>query len=88
MKVVVDKDIPFLSGVLEPYFKEVVYLSGKDISPEDVADACAMIIRTRTKCNEKLLKGSSVKFIATATIMFFTLTIPNKDSAILIELIC
>ncbi len=68
MKVVVDKDIPFLSGVLEPYFKEVVYLSGKDISPEDVADACAMVIRTRTKCNEKLLKDSSVKFIATATI--------------------
>ncbi len=68
MKVIVDKDIPFISGVLEPYFDEVAYLSGKDISAEDVVDACAMVIRTRTKCNEKLLKGSSVKFIATATI--------------------
>lgn len=67
MKVVVDKDIPFIKGVLEPYF-DVVYLSGKDIVSDDVADACGMVIRTRTKCNEKLLENSSVKFIATATI--------------------
>jgi len=35
-----------------------------------VRDADALITRTRTICNEKLLKGSSVKFIATATIGF------------------
>ena len=43
MKVVVDKDIPFIKGVLEPYF-DVVYLSGKDIGSDDVADALAMAI--------------------------------------------
>jgi erythronate-4-phosphate dehydrogenase len=33
-----------------------------------VKDADALIVRTRTKCNRALLEGSSVKFIATATI--------------------
>jgi len=33
-------------------------------------DADALIIRTRTKCTEDLLKGTSVKFIGTATIGF------------------
>lgn len=31
-------------------------------------DASALIVRTRTKCNASLLKGSKVKFIASATI--------------------
>ena len=69
MKIVVDNKIPYLKGVLEPY-AEVVYKPGSQISNRDVRDADAMIVRTRTKCNETLLKGSSVKFIATATIGF------------------
>lgn len=69
MKVVVDNKIPFLKGVLEP-FAEVVYLPGSEISRDHVADADALITRTRTKCNEKLLAGTKVKFIATATIGF------------------
>ena len=35
-----------------------------------VADADALIVRTRTKCNSQLLKGSNVKVIASATIGF------------------
>jgi erythronate-4-phosphate dehydrogenase len=70
MKVVADDKIPFLKGVLEPYCDSVVYLPGGKIQPEDVRDADALITRTRTKCNEKLLAGSKVKFIATATIGF------------------
>ncbi len=67
MKIIIDKDIPFISGVFEP-FSKVEYHAGKDITPEVVKDADAMIVRTRTKCNESLLYGSSVNFIATATI--------------------
>ena len=67
MKIVVDKDIPFIEGVFEQY-ASVVYLSGREIGPEAVADADALVIRTRTRCNRSLLDGSSVKFIATATI--------------------
>ena len=69
MKIVCDNKIPFLRGVLEP-FAEVVYLPGKETTAEVVRDADALITRTRTICNEVLLKGSSVKVIATATIGF------------------
>jgi len=67
MKIVIDDKIPFIRGILENYGK-VIYASGGTIDNEMVKDADAMIIRTRTKCNEQLLKNSSVKFIATATI--------------------
>lgn len=67
MKFVIDKDIPFIEGVFEP-FAETVYKEGAAICNEDLIDADGLIIRTRTHCNEELLKGSSVKMIATATI--------------------
>lgn len=67
MKIVADKNVPFLEGVFEP-FAEVVYMNGKEISREDLMDADAMIIRTRTKCNSDLLEGTKVSMIATATI--------------------
>lgn len=67
MKIVIDDKIPYIKGALEPY-AEVVYLPGNKTTPEVIKDADAIITRTRTICNEKLLKGSKVKFIATATI--------------------
>lgn len=67
MKIVADKHIPFLEGVFEPY-AEVVYIDGRSITHEDLIDADAMIIRTRTKCNADLLEGTRVRIIATATI--------------------
>ena len=67
MKIVADDKIPFLKGVFEP-FAEVVYLKGAAITPSDVADADALVVRTRTKCGAELLAGSRVKFVATATI--------------------
>ena len=67
MKIVADTNIPFLKGVLEPY-AEVCYLPGKDIDRAVMADADAVIIRTRTKCNEETLAGSRVQMIASATI--------------------
>ncbi|MCR4824739.1 MAG: 4-phosphoerythronate dehydrogenase PdxB [Bacteroidales bacterium] len=69
MKIVCDDKIPFLRGVLEP-FAEVVYLPGKQTTPDVVRDADAIITRTRTKCKAELLEGSRVKVIATATIGF------------------
>jgi erythronate-4-phosphate dehydrogenase len=69
MKIVADDKIPFLKGVLEP-FAEVIYLPGKQISNDILKDADAILIRTRTKCTESLLEGTSVKFIGTATIGF------------------
>jgi len=69
MKIVADNKIPFLKGALEPY-ADVVYLSGKQIIRKTLSDADALLIRTRTKCTEDLLKGTKVGFIGTATIGF------------------
>ncbi len=67
IKIVIDDAIPFIQGVFEPY-AEVVYKGGRDICREDLLDASALVIRTRTKCDADLLDGTAVKFIATATI--------------------
>ncbi|MGM9747827.1 MAG: 4-phosphoerythronate dehydrogenase [Candidatus Cryptobacteroides sp.] len=67
IKIVADKNIPFLEGLFEPY-ADIVFKDGKDINAADVKDADALLIRTRTKCNAELLEGSKVSIIATATI--------------------
>ena len=70
MKVIVDNKIPYIKGNIEKIADEVVYLPGHAFTKEDVKDADALIVRTRTLCNAELLEGSRVKFIATATIGF------------------
>ena len=65
--IVVDADIPFIQGRLEPFFR-VVYVDQFGFTPELVRHARAMVIRTRTRCNAGLLAGSDVEIIATATI--------------------
>ena len=67
IKIVADSNIPFLEGIFEPY-ADIAYIDGKDITRDDIMDADALIIRTRTKCNEELLHGTRVSLIATATI--------------------
>lgn len=66
MKIVIDQAIPFVEGVFEPY-ADVVYKDGPLIGREDLLDADALLIRTRTKCDAELLDGTSVKIIATTT---------------------
>lgn len=65
--LVVDRDIPFLEGVTDPWF-EVRALPGKAIGPADVRDAAALLVRTRTRCDAALLDGSAIRLVATATI--------------------
>ncbi|MBE6367033.1 MAG: 4-phosphoerythronate dehydrogenase PdxB [Lentisphaerae bacterium] len=70
MKVIADDKIPFLKGVLESAGVSVEYIPGAETTAETVRNADALITRTRTKCNQALLAGSQVRFIATATIGF------------------
>lgn len=78
MKIVADDRIPFLRGVLEN-FAEVLYLPGAETTPDDVADADALIVRTRTKCNAGLLQHSRVRCVATATIGFDHIDVPAME---------
>ncbi|MCH5242376.1 MAG: 4-phosphoerythronate dehydrogenase [Muribaculaceae bacterium] len=79
MKIVVDSAIPFIKDRF-PKEIEVLYRDGKSISADDVRDAQALIVRTRTKCDETLLGGSKVKLIATATIGKDHIDIPWCES--------
>ena len=67
MKIIIDKNIPYIKGAFDR-ITEVEYMTHKEMTPEAVRDADALIVRTRTACNQDLLEGSHVKFIATATI--------------------
>ena len=67
MKIVVDSHIPHIQGLLESC-ATVLYLEPGDITREAVADADALIVRTRTRCDAALLDGSRVRFIGSATI--------------------
>jgi erythronate-4-phosphate dehydrogenase len=67
IRIVADDKIPFLKGSLDD-LADVIYLSGKEINNTILKNADALLTRTRTKCNESLLKGTQVRFIGTATI--------------------
>lgn len=68
MKVVIDRNIPYLKEALESIGCLVVAMAGTDIRPADVVDADALFVRTRTRCDKALLDGTKVRFIGTATI--------------------
>lgn len=70
MKFVIDDKIPFIREAIASMGVGAIYKKGVDITPEDVAEADALVVRTRTLCDEQLLAGSKVRFIATATIGF------------------
>ena len=70
MKVIVVNKIPYIAGEIEKIADKVVYLPGDAFTKEEVKEADALVVRTRTHCNRDLLEGSQVKFIVTATIGF------------------
>lgn len=67
MKIIVESHIPYVGNRLDD-LGEVVRLAPEYITREAVADADALIVRTRTRCGAPLLDGLAVKFVATATI--------------------
>ena len=68
MRVVMDEKIPYLKNALLGMGCEVVAKGGSEICRDDVAEAHALFVRTRTRCNAELLEGSAVRFIGTATV--------------------
>lgn len=66
LKVIADAHVPYLNTLAA--VADITRLDAAHIDAAAVADADALIIRTRTRCNADLLQGSSVKFIGTATI--------------------
>jgi len=67
MKIVADQNIPFVEEAFG-LLGSVTVVAGSDIDKEMVQDADILLVRSVTQVNEALLEGSSVKFVATATI--------------------
>lgn len=69
MKIVADKNIPFLKGIAE-HFGTTEYLTGADFTHDAILDADTLIVRTVTHFDEAMLEGTNVKLLCTATIGF------------------
>ena len=54
MKILIESHIPFIGGALDD-LGEVVRLAPDEFTPDTVADADALIVRTRTRCDASLL---------------------------------
>lgn len=67
MKFIIENHIPYIKGLLEPY-ATVEYLPYQEITAEAVAEADALVVRTRTRCDASLLDGSRCSFVGSATI--------------------
>lgn len=78
MKIVADANIPFVRECLSSV-GEVRILSGRDITPQVVVDADALLVRSITPVNERLLAGSPVRFVGTATIGFDHVDVPYLE---------
>lgn len=66
LKIVADVDLPFI----KEYFGgegELVLKPGRLIERADLIDADLLLVRSITLVNEKLLKGTAVKFVGTVT---------------------
>ena len=81
MKIIVDDKIPYIREALSGITRDIIYIKGADITASDVRNADALIVRTRTRCDERLLGGSKVRFVATATIGIDHLDTQWLDSA-------
>jgi len=66
MKIVVDENIPFAREVFEN-LGEVHLVSGRAIDSKLIWDVEILVLRSITKVDADLLRGSRVKFVGTAT---------------------
>jgi erythronate-4-phosphate dehydrogenase len=69
MKIIADTNIPFVKECFASA-GEVILSPGRQMTPDLVRDADALLVRSVTPVNAALLEGSRVKFVATATIGF------------------
>lgn len=68
MKIVVERNVPFIADALRKAGVTVTELAAGEIDRTAMADADALVTRTRTRCDASLLEGSRCTLVASATI--------------------
>ncbi len=66
-RILYDSAIPFFEGLLAPH-AELIARTGSAITASDLQGVDALVVRTRTRCDEALLGASPVRLVVTATI--------------------
>jgi erythronate-4-phosphate dehydrogenase len=67
MRIVADANIPYLHDAFRA-LGDVVTLPSRELTREAVRDADLLLVRSTVRVDAKLLEGSRVRFVATATI--------------------
>ena len=68
LKIVVERNVPFIAATLRAAGITVTELAAGEIDRAAMADADALVTRTRTRCDASLLEGSRCTLVASATI--------------------
>lgn len=68
LKIVVERNVPFIATTLRAAGITVTELAAGEIDRAAMADADALVTRTRTRCDASLLEGSRCTLVASATI--------------------
>lgn len=67
MRILADENIPLVQDAFSD-LGEVATLSGRAITPDAVREADILVVRSITQVDSRLLDGSRVRFVGTATI--------------------
>ena len=66
MKIVCDKNITLASNLFSN-LGDICFVDGRSLSREQLSDADILLVRSVTSVNKELLKGTSVRFVGSAT---------------------
>jgi erythronate-4-phosphate dehydrogenase len=80
MKFIIDSNIPFGDTMFRDCGVEVTIATGDAITRELVKDADGLLVRSITRVDDRLLSGSSVKFVGTATVGADHVDVPYLES--------
>lgn len=67
MKIIADTNIPFVEECFSS-IGNVEVISGRQMTADIVRDADCLLVRSITRVDSKLLEGSNIRFVGTATI--------------------
>ncbi|MBF6058189.1 4-phosphoerythronate dehydrogenase [Thiomicrorhabdus heinhorstiae] len=66
-QIVIDDAVPYAADMFG-HLGEITLLPGKKITPSDVQNADALIVRSRTQVNQNLLTNSRVQFVGSTVV--------------------